>query len=239
MSTRESSSGGRRRLSRAVAGLCVGVGGLLSALIAGVFAAIAINPGYDRNWSFLVGDAVAVPVAFMLLAWSARLVGASRVPARVLAGLVLCVGIGLMFVGGFEQRPDRRADEAKNLRFLGTLRRVPGSIPTRHASFKLRPSGDMFDEGFLNPSPGYGTVVTFLLPPSTTLRQGAAFYRREFGRHGWPVQEYDTDCTGVRGRNAPSCGLNIAARLHMREIVDVLVYPRADGRVEAKVERDP
>ena len=208
--------------------------GFLSAVVAGVFAAIAINPGYHRHWSFLVGDVFAVPIAVALPFLAARRVGASRTLSHVLSRLVVCAGIGLVFVVGFAQRPDRRADEAKNLHFLSSVHRYPGSIPTGTASHALAPSGDMLDEGFINPSPGYGTDLTFLLPSSVTVQQAVVFYRSEFQRHGWPVQEYAKDCSSV----PPACGQTVVAHRRRRNVVAVLVYPLANGRITAIVERD-
>jgi hypothetical protein len=142
-----------RRRHRA-AGLVVVAIAIAIALVAGVLVAAAVNPGYERHWYFLKGAFPVALVAGGVAFAAARLLGGRSAAATGVAAVLVCGSIGAVFGLGFAAQPDKAADEAQNLAFLRTIARPPGSILVGTRTSRRYPDGDMFAEGFLNPSPG-------------------------------------------------------------------------------------
>jgi hypothetical protein len=150
-----------------------------------------------------------------------------RATALYVALGVLLVVCGLVFLVGLVSTPSRSADQAKNLAFLRTIAVFPKSTLIATNTYKLSPDGDMVGEGFLNPSPGYATELTYLLPRGVDLKTAVAFYRREFKRHGWTAQEGDNTSDPY------VAGVYLIARADGVFIIQLDVFERRDGRIVA------
>ena len=193
-----SPGGAKERSARSrhlVGGLLVGVLALVTAFVAGMLVAAAVNPGYERHWYYLKAAVPFVVVASGVTYAAAWLLGARRLVAAIVA-LVLVAGMtGLVFARGFADQPDRRADEARNLAFKRTISRYPGATLVRKDTYAVSPDGDSFAQGFLNPSPGYATSLTFMLPRGATMETAVRHYRRAFADLGWTTRVM-ANCSG-------------------------------------------
>lgn len=195
--------------------------------------AAAVNPGYERHWYYLKGAVPFVALAEGLALLAGTLLRARPRTSLLIGAAMVCGTTGIVFALGFCAQPDRRSDDAENIASKRTIASYPDAELVETTTYRLHPDGDVFEEGFLNPAPGYGTDLTFLLPRSATQDTGVQHYRRAFGRHGWTVEE-SHDCSDWYRTSDGVCGRNLLARNEDGAFVcDVVVYRGADGRIRA------
>jgi hypothetical protein len=225
------SADSERRRDRPVVGAFLLIIGLLGGLIVATVLVAAVNPGYPGQWWLLKGG---VPFSLLVVAvvcLSLWLLGL-RVWFAAAGALAVFAGSAiLVLLLGYSGQPDRSESKAVNLAALQKVRIFPGAELRQSDLYSLRPIGDIFGEGFLNPSPGYSLEREYLLPAGTPLSEAAAHYIAQFRRNGWVVHR--SGCgVDIEGHQIPAC-INLYADDGNDDTPVSVQITRKDARIVA------
>jgi hypothetical protein len=171
-------------------GVVLGIASLVPGVAVGVTFAAAVNLYYTFHPVYFVGTAIALALTWLLGRASLRAFGAGRRLALVLPLAIAAVLTGLFFTGSWLAYPDRAAAARKHRVVLRTVPVYPG-LGSHSEETSGRGSGDLAEEGFINPPDELLTTWTWLLPRTASVVDVAAWYEVRLRAAGWEMQRDD------------------------------------------------
>lgn len=171
-------------------GVLLGIAALVPGIAVAVTFAAAVNLYYPFHPVFFAGTAIALALTWLLGRASLRAFGVGRRLALVLPLAITVAWTGLFFLNIWRNYPDRAAAARKHRVVLRTVPVYPG-LGSHSEETWGRGSGDMAEEGFINPPDELLTTWTWLLPRAASITGVAAWYETRLRAAGWRMERDD------------------------------------------------